>query len=162
MKFNKLNNEIKIQQLTNKTSQDELAEKLLRTAEAGFLNGSPWKYKHFYHTLEAINSVIFIANVEEEDKIVGLLIASISVSEADIYMVVVDEKYKKNGIAYQLFQHLIEHCREEEVESIFLEVRISNEPAIGLYERLGFERLNIRKAYYSSPIEDAIVMHLEI
>lgn len=161
MKFNKLNNEIKIQQLTKKTNQDELAEKLLRTAEAGFSNGSPWKHKHFYHTLEAINSVIFTANVEEEDKIVGLLIASISVSEADIYMVVVDEEYKQNRIAYQLFQHLIEHCREE-VESIFLEVRISNEPAIGLYERLGFERLNIRKAYYSSPIEDAIVMHLKI
>lgn len=162
MKFNKSNNKIKIQRLIDKTKQEKLAEELLQTAESGFENGSPWKNKHFYHTLEAVNSVIFTATTEEENKIVGLLIASISVGEADIYMVVVNEEYKQNRIGYQLFEHLIEHCRKEEVESIFLEVRLSNKPAIGLYESLGFKRLNVRKAYYSSPIEDAIVMHFKV
>lgn len=162
MKVNKSNSDIKIQRLIDKTKQDDLAEKLLQTAEAGFEKGSPWKKAHFYHTLEAVNSVIFTATAGLEDKIVGLLIASISAGESDIYMIVVDKEYKQNRIGYQLFKHLIEHCRQEEVESIFLEVRVSNKPAIGLYESLGFERLNVRKAYYSSPIEDAIVMLLKI
>lgn len=162
MVFNKKDNNIKIKRLIDKTKQDELAEELLQTAEAGFEKGSPWKKTHFYHTLEAVNSIIFIATAGPEDKIVGLLIASISAGESDIYMIVVDEEFKQNRIGYQLFQHLIEHCRKEEVESIFLEVRISNKPAIALYESLGFEQLNIRKAYYSSPIEDAIVMLLKV
>ena len=57
---------------------------------------------------------------------------------------------------------MIEYGRKHEVESLYLEVRTSNVPAIGLYKKLGFEKVGLRKAYYSSPIEDAIVMQLKI
>jgi len=164
MMFNKSNNPIKIKKVNKKENREQMAKRLFETADAGFKHGSPWEDKHFYHTLEAVNSIIFTASIDEDEdeKIVGLLIASIAMTEVDIYMVVVDEAYKQKRIAYQLFEHLIADCREREVESIFLEVRVSNRPAIGLYERLGFDRIGTRKAYYSSPIEDAIVMQLEL
>lgn len=164
MMFNKSNNPIKIKKVNKKENREQMAKRLFETADAGFKNGSPWEDKHFYHTLEAVNSIIFTASIDEDEdeKIVGLLIASIAMTEVDIYMIVVDEAYKQKRIAYQLFEHLIAECRKREVERIFLEVRVSNRPAIGLYERLGFDKVGTRKAYYSSPIEDAIVMQLEL
>ena len=45
-------------------------------------------------------------------------------------------------------------------KKIFLEVRVSNEPAIGLYIKSGFKRVSVRKNYYRLPFgrEDALVM----
>ena len=44
------------------------------------------------------------------------------------------------------------------VEAFTLEVRVSNAPAIRLYEKLGFENKGIRKNFYENPIEDAMIM----
>lgn len=49
-------------------------------------------------------------------------------------------------------------CSREEVTTIHLEVRVGNETAIRLYERMGFTGDGIRKAYYSDPVEDALLM----
>lgn len=164
MVFNKSNDLVIIRKINKNENRELMAERLFETANAGFKNHTPWKAKHFYHTLETTNSVVFTASVEnnKNEKIIGLIIASVAITEADIYMVVVDEEYKKNRIAYQLFEHLIEYLREREVETIYLEVRVSNHPAIGLYETLGFKQVGDRKAYYSSPVEDAIIMRLDI
>ncbi|MCS4484574.1 GNAT family N-acetyltransferase [Gleimia sp. 6138-11-ORH1] len=48
------------------------------------------------------------------------------------------------------------------VEKLILEVRISNQPAIVLYEKLGFEKVGQIKRYYRNPVEDALVMILEL
>ena len=55
-------------------------------------------------------------------------------------------------------QSLIRLAAERDVTTIHLEVRTGNETAIRLYERMGFVRDGIRKAYYSDPIEDALLM----
>lgn len=171
MTFNKLNNHLIIQKIDQVENQQLIAEQLFKAADAGFKKGSPWDVEHFFQTLQAKNSLVFAASLSDHkqgesdpsaQKIIGVLIASIAATEVDVYMVVVDEAYKKNRIAYQLFQQLITHCKAQDIESIFLEVRVSNEPAIGLYETLGFKRVGERKAYYSSPIEDAIVMQLKL
>lgn len=164
MNINKLNNSLNIQKMTSNENRKEVAESLFQTATAGFKNGSPWKAKHFYQTLKTENVITFTASIHEssKEKIIGLLVASIALSEVDIYMIVVDEDYKQARIAYQLFEHLIDYCRKHDVETIYLEVRISNIPAMGLYKKLGFEEVGRRKAYYSNPIEDAIIMQLNI
>ncbi len=53
-------------------------------------------------------------------------------------------------------------CRGAGVESVFLEHRESNTPASALYESFGFEKYAVRKNYYTSPVENAIlrVLHL--
>ena len=47
---------------------------------------------------------------------------------------------------------------EKEVEAVYLEVRFSNTPAQKLYEKYGFEKLGLRKKYYTNPSEDAVLM----
>ena len=49
-------------------------------------------------------------------------------------------------------------CEEKKVSDIFLEVREGNTAARRLYEKLGFSEISRRKAYYSSPVEDAVIM----
>src|SRR5690625_3222471 len=108
MIFNKQNNHLTIQQIDQHDNPQEMAEQLFKAADAGFKKGAPWAIEHFFQTLQAKNSIIFAASVPDKkeskstqapEKIVGVLIASIAATEVDIYMVVVDETYKKNRIA---------------------------------------------------------------
>lgn len=51
-----------------------------------------------------------------------------------------------------------EVCRQKNIVKQFLEVRVSNEPAIALYQKYGFVAIGRRKEYYINPVEDAILM----
>ena len=57
-----------------------------------------------------------------------------------------------------MLEALMERGRERGIERYTLEVRVSNEPAIRLYHRLGFEDAGIRKNFYEKPSEDALIM----
>lgn len=68
------------------------------------------------------------------------------------------KRQTEEGIGAFLMQSLIRLAAERDVTTIHLEVRVGNETAIRLYERMGFTRDGIRKAYYSDPVEDALLM----
>ena len=70
----------------------------------------------------------------------------------------VDEAYRKRGIAYRLLDYAIKTSRGKGLESVFLEVRSMNTPAINLYHAYGFSEVGRRKGYYRNPTDDAIVM----
>lgn len=53
-------------------------------------------------------------------------------------------------------------CRRATAESVLLEVRASNDPALALYASMGFRQVGLRKKYYSSPEEDAVLMTLAL
>jgi ribosomal-protein-alanine N-acetyltransferase len=57
---------------------------------------------------------------------------------------------------------MLEVARERGVERIYLEVRVSNEAAAGLYRSFGFREVGRRRRYYDKPIEDALLMALEL
>ena len=80
------------------------------------------------------------------------------VEEKDITNVAGRRDRQKEGIGAFLMQSLIRLAAEREVTTIHLEVRVGNETAIRLYERMGFTGDGIRKAYYSDPVEDALLM----
>lgn len=65
--------------------------------------------------------------------------------------------YRRKGIAQLLMGKLWEYA-EEFAAFVTLEVRESNLPAISLYEKLGYERVGLRKNFYSSPVENAVLM----
>ena len=81
--------------------------------------------------------------------------------DADILNIAVASPYKRQGIAQELLRHLIKILKEKNVRNIFLEVRVSNEPAQKLYRSLGFITLDKRERYYING-EDALVMNLQI
>lgn len=80
--------------------------------------------------------------------------------EGDIFNVAVKKEYRRRHIGETMLKALIKMGVERGITSFTLEVRSSNEPAILLYESLGFERAGIRKDFYSKPKEDAVIMWL--
>jgi len=66
--------------------------------------------------------------------------------------------HQRRGIATALLERLFELTRDDERRGYTLEVRVSNEDAIRLYEKLGFESRGIRRGYYTDNREDALIM----
>ncbi|MBQ4242691.1 MAG: ribosomal protein S18-alanine N-acetyltransferase [Lachnospiraceae bacterium] len=77
--------------------------------------------------------------------------------DGDITNVLVEESYRRRGIAGSLLRYLFEEGRTIGVRNFTLEVRVSNTPAIRLYEKLGFISEGIRPGFYDAPKEDAII-----
>ena len=69
----------------------------------------------------------------------------------------VKKEFRKNGIAKLLLSNLYNKATTLSVFNILIEVRSNNQAAINLYEKENFEKIHIRKNYYSSPIDDAII-----
>jgi len=78
--------------------------------------------------------------------------------EMFIYELGVDERFRRRGVATALLERLFELTRDDERRGYTLEVRVSNDSAIKLYERLGFEARGIRRGYYTDNREDALIM----
>ena len=80
---------------------------------------------------------------------------------ADMMNIAVHPDYRKQGIGYALIERLITALKEKNVISLCLEVRVSNESAIGLYSKMGFAVVGKRPGYYRNPREDAYIMRKE-
>ena len=75
-----------------------------------------------------------------------------------IMNVAVDPDYRRRGIATRLLESVFESTRDDQRRGYTLEVRVSNDRAISLYEKLGFVRQGIRRGYYTDNREDALIM----
>ena len=95
-------------------------------------------------------------------KVVGYICGNYLLDEGHILNVTVHPDFRKQGIASLLIHEMIRLLKEEGCRTIFLEVRISNEAALRMYEKAGFIRLATRKAYYTLPTEDAVIMSLHL
>jgi ribosomal-protein-alanine N-acetyltransferase len=99
---------------------------------------------------------------EENPTLLGFLIAHHLPPEWELENVVVAPPVRRKGLASRLLAQFLAHARDAEGESVFLEVRESNQAARALYQRHGFEETGSRKAYYRSPVEDAILYRLSL
>ncbi len=87
---------------------------------------------------------------------------------ADILNIGIDPDFKRQGHGTGLLIHLIEELRKRHIGEIFLEVRAGNKSAIQFYKRQGFEKISVRKNYYTknsknqSHREDGIIMSIKI
>lgn len=114
-----------------------------------------WSAESFASEIDKENGlVLFIADGES---VIALLSGYTAVGEADITSVAVSDKYRRKGLATELISEF-ERLLPDDTEDIFLEVRESNTPAVKLYEKNGFEKLSVRKNFYSCPRENAVVM----
>lgn len=93
--------------------------------------------------------------------VVGYLCFWIVFEELRIMNVAVAEPVRRRGIATELVSQALRVARQHGAERAMLEVRVSNKPALALYERLGFSPRSIRRRYYDNPEEDAVVMEME-
>ena len=117
---------------------------------------TPWSRSMFASELAKPTSICLGAF--ERDELVGYVINSRYVDAWHIMNVAVDPDHQRRGIASRLLERLFELTRDDERRGYTLEVRVSNEAAIELYERLGFEPRGIRRGYYTDNREDALIM----
>lgn len=116
----------------------------------------PWTAEGFFTYLLRMDALFLVA--EEKEKILGYCGVIMAADEGDITNVSVKKEQQGRGIGKELVTELIRRTKEQGVTALFLEVRESNQAALGLYEKMGFERMGIRKGYYTDPTEDAITM----
>lgn len=97
----------------------------------------------------------------DNNKTVGYIIGNKIPPEAEIYRIATSPDRLREGIGTKIFEFLLGEESPLGITDIFLEVREKNSPAIGLYEKLGFSRIDIRKNYYKNPDDNAIIMLLK-
>lgn len=119
----------------------------------------PWTETGFFSFLIRDDTRFLVA--EEEEEILGYCGVVTVLDEGDITNVAVKKSRQNQGIGRMLVDALIRRTAEAGVTRLFLEVRAGNAGAIHLYEGLGFETAGLRKNYYESPAEDALVMKRE-
>ncbi len=93
-----------------------------------------------------------------EGKVVGGAGYTYLCGEASIDNVVVTKEYRGLGIGQALLQELIARGEAQKITAFTLEVRVSNEIAIHIYEKAGFCGEGIRPGFYEKPREDALIM----
>jgi [ribosomal protein S18]-alanine N-acetyltransferase len=119
---------------------------------------TPWSRSMFAGELAKPSSISLGAFDAATDTLVGYLITSRYVDAWHIMNLAVAAASRRRGIASDLLDELFRLTDDDPRRGYTLEVRVSNSNAIKLYERMGFERTGLRRAYYTDNREDAIVM----
>ncbi|WP_193323325.1 ribosomal protein S18-alanine N-acetyltransferase [Erwinia endophytica] len=99
-----------------------------------------------------------------EGRMAAFAITHVVLDEATLFNLAVDPDFQRRGIGRELLQFLISRLAERGVQTLWLEVRASNRPAMALYEQLDFNEVSVRRNYYPTADgkEDAIIMALTI
>ena len=95
------------------------------------------------------------------DTLCGYVGSESVMGEADMMNIAVSPDHRRQGIARELVLELIRQLKKADVHCLTLEVRASNEPAIALYDSLGFIQVGRRPRYYLKPTEDALILRKE-
>jgi len=121
---------------------------------------TPWSRAMFVAELRKPGSLALGAFAAESE-LVGYAFVSRYVDAWHVMNVAVSDDFRRRGVATALLERLFEVTATDARRGYTLEVRVSNEDAIRLYERLGFERRGIRRGYYTDNREDALIMWRE-
>lgn len=119
----------------------------------------PWSEKSVASELENELSLWLIA--EENGVVLGYVGSQTVLDETDMMNVAVHPDHRRLRIAAALITELVSQLKKRGSRCLKLEVRVSNEGAIALYETLGFVKLGLRKNYYRNPKEDALILGKE-
>jgi ribosomal-protein-alanine N-acetyltransferase len=130
----------------------------VRTIEAlSFPN--PWSDNTFLGEIQNTGVSFPLVVVRKPGElVVGYIIYWHIREDVQVNNIAVHPDFRKNGIGEALMRHVIEKVRKNGATFMTLEVRQSNEAAVTLYKKLGFEILGTRKNYYTNPDEDAHLM----
>ena len=119
----------------------------------------PWSVNSILSEVHNPLSCWYVAM--DEDRLVGYIGSQSVLGWADMMNLAVHPDYRGKGIGEQLVNMLIDYLMNHGVSCLTLEVRVSNTPARGLYEKLGFVEVGRRPNYYRNPKEDALILRKE-
>lgn len=117
----------------------------------------PWSKDLFASELKQASSRCFVAALPNA-AVVGYGCLMSTRYEAHVTNLATDQPMRRRGIASLLMLRLVDEALRWGLDAMTLEVRVSNEPAIALYERFGFVAEGVRPRYYAETNEDASIM----
>lgn len=123
--------------------------------EAEIFN-DPWNETDIGAYICSDLGMCFVAT--DESGVIGYILGRKIPPEGEIYRIAVHPEKRQRGIGYRLLSYALKTEGGEGVETVFLEVRSRNVPAIALYSAYGFTECGKRKNYYQNPADDAVVM----
>lgn len=123
----------------------------------------PWTNGNF---LDSLNSgyETWVLRDSAHD-LVGYFLMMPAVDEAHLLNITVHADLHGQGIGRTMLDYIVERTRDKGLASVLLEVRPSNQRALTIYTRYGFQKIGVRKNYYPAAHntrEDAIVMRLSL
>lgn len=119
-----------------------------------------WSEQAILETLSQRQTMLLAAY--EDKKLIGYLILYYVLEDGEIARIAVADSYRRQGVATLMLRELVDLCGDIGVSKLLLDVRESNTAAYTFYEECGFVRDGIRKNFYSDPVENGILMSLEI
>ncbi len=120
----------------------------------------PWDEASIRAELDNPLSLWLVA--AEGETVLGYVGSQTCFDDTDILNVSVRSDCRRQGIAEALMRELETRLSGRGSRRITLDVRASNDPAIRLYEKLGYARVGLRKGYYEKPREDAVIMQRDL
>jgi [ribosomal protein S18]-alanine N-acetyltransferase len=121
----------------------------------------PWTADSFAHLLDRHGCDLWVLD-DPEVGVVGYAVLWCVGDQGELANFAVAPSHREKGHGAHLLTRMLEVARERKVERIYLEVRVSNAAAEGLYRSFGFSEIGRRKKYYDKPVEDALLMSLEL
>ncbi|MGH9607318.1 MAG: ribosomal protein S18-alanine N-acetyltransferase [Terracidiphilus sp.] len=106
--------------------------------------------------------IALIAAGSHDGTLYGFAVTSLLPPQAELETIAVNPEARRRGIGSRLIAAFVEELGRAEILEIFLEVRVSNRTAQAFYQALGFTQTGQRARYYIDPIEDAVLMSLEL
>ena len=119
-----------------------------------------WTSKSIYDTF--CQKQAFIVSVEKDGKLAGYCIVYFALDEAEIARIAVDESCRRQGVGRELLDQVQQICHDKAITHLLLDVRESNDVARAFYRDYGFGIDGIRKNFYDSPKENAVLMSMTI
>ena len=145
-------------ELTVREADRELLDAILAIENASFT--CPWSEKSFLDAFDAETVTIYAA--EEDGQLVGFSCLLVVEDEAEVLNIASAPGFRRRGAGQALLSRMLSDCEARGVSAVYLEVRESNAPARGLYQKNGFCEIGVRRNYYDRPKENAVLMKYTI
>lgn len=125
------------------------------------VHAHPWTRGNFS---DALQSKYLCKVYESEQSMLGYAVMMLAVDEAELLDIAIAAQYQRHGWGHKLLEEMMVLARRNDMRRVVLEVRASNEAAIGLYKSMGFTDIGLRRDYYPAENgrEDAILMEREL
>jgi len=134
--------------------QGEDIDEVMHIEQISF--SSPWPEYSFLSEISKEYSLAFVAALPE--RIAGYICAQHGLDEGHVLNLAVHPDLRKKGIGNALAEETLHRLKKLGCRIFYLEVRMSNDPAMQFYEHLGFRKIGVRRKYYQTPVEDAALM----
>jgi ribosomal-protein-alanine N-acetyltransferase len=125
--------------------------------------GKLWSAAGYLREIDSPNSELLVLCKQSDASspeltLVGLGCYWAILEEAHITILAIDPDYQRQGLGQALLYALLESAHRRGLERATLEVKISNQPAIALYQKFEFQIAGKRRQYYQDTGEDALVL----